>query len=58
MKYEIAWSNRHNCTNKSDHRFGLASKEQRAEIIKEHPKFDNSIAIWICYHCGKIIQSM
>lgn len=58
MKYEIAWYNRHNCTDKKGHIFGMPTKEQRKEILEERPKFNNGVAIWICVFCNKICQSM
>jgi len=59
MKYELAYSNRHNCTNPSGHCFYPVTKEERKEIINEHPGFGRTIvAIWKCSHCGKVMQSM
>jgi len=59
MKYEIAWSDKHNCTNTKGHSFSPVSKEEKDEIIKEHPRFGYMMwAIWKCSNCGKITQSM
>ncbi len=56
MKYESAWSNRHNCSNKNGHLFRFASKKEHIEIRKQHPKM--KIALWICHFCNKVTQSM
>ena len=58
-KYELAWSNRHNCTNPNDHQFRPTNKNEREEIIKQHPGFGRSCwMIWICVHCNKVTQGM
>jgi len=57
MKYELAYSNRHNCTNPNDHVFSfIKDKEKIKEIRKDHPGL--VYALWECVHCGKIKQSM
>ena len=57
MKYELAFSNIHNCTNKGDHLFiFIKDKEEKKAIRKEHPKL--KCALWKCSFCGKIKESM
>ena len=57
FKYELAFSDRHNCTDPSGHKFVfIKDKEKREEIRKEHPRM--VIALWECRNCGKITQSM
>jgi len=57
MKYEIAISNQHNCTNKNGHVFSfIKDKEKIKEIREEYPKM--IYPLWECAHCGKITQSM
>ena len=56
MKYELAYSNRHNCTDKRGHLFRIAKNEEAVEIRKE---YSNLIcAVWICRRCGKVTQSI
>jgi hypothetical protein len=56
MKYELAYSNRHNCIHPKGHCFKLIQDKQKIKAIrKEHPKM--IYALWECYYCKKITQS-
>jgi len=58
-KYQLAWSNRSNCTRK-DHSYmwltGETHKAEADEIRKQHPSL--TAMICKCIYCGKVTSSM
>lgn len=57
VKYEKAWSDRHNCKDHRGHIFQIINDQEKVkEIRKQFPQM--TVALWECSRCGKITESM